>query len=110
MTSSKDSFLLAKTLMGVLLPTLWMGSCSARHVPPVVAAPKAHASATNGTISGQAAVESLDDQLSAALLVLLVDRSPDQLVRVGTRYYQLHIRDRAMDYYTEALTANGRHA
>jgi Flp pilus assembly protein TadD len=106
MTSSR---LLPKPLIGALLATVWVGGCGARLVPPVVSAPKAYAAATGGTTGGLSAVESLDSQLSAALLVLKVDRSPDQLVRVGTRYYQLNIRDRAMDYYTEALTADGRH-
>jgi Flp pilus assembly protein TadD len=101
---------LAETFICVLPLILWMGGCSARHTPRVASTPKGHASAANGTVSSQAAVESLDHQLSEALMVLIVDRSPDQLVRVGSRYYQLNIRDRAMDYYTEAIAADGNHA
>jgi Flp pilus assembly protein TadD len=55
-------------------------------------------------------VEAHDPQLSNALAWLIVQRSPARLVAVGNRYYQLEIRDRAMDYYSEAITLDEKHA
>jgi protein O-GlcNAc transferase len=40
----------------------------------------------------------------------MLERSPDRLVTVGHRYYQLRIRDKAMDYYSEAIALNAKHA
>jgi protein O-GlcNAc transferase len=55
-------------------------------------------------------VEALDPQLSSALGWLILGRSPGRLVSVGNRYYQLGIRDKAMDYYSEAITLEEQHA
>ena len=46
-------------------------------------------------------------QLSAALGCSSLIGRRTSWFGVGNRYYQLNIRDRAMDYYSEALTLDG---
>jgi len=56
------------------------------------------------------AVEAHDPVLSNALAGLMLDRSAGRLVAVGNRYYQLQIRDKAFEYYSEAVTLDGAYA
>jgi Flp pilus assembly protein TadD len=56
-----------------------------------------------------ASVENTDAALSAALFALLLERTPERLTAVAHRYYQLGIRDKAMDYYSEALDVDQRY-
>ena len=56
------------------------------------------------------AVEAHDPVLSNALASLILDRSAGRLVAVGNRYYQLQIRDKAFEYYSEAVTLDGTYA
>lgn len=55
-------------------------------------------------------VESLDPQLSSALLRAAIHRSPATLVSVANRYYQIGVRDKAMDYYSDAIAEDSAYA
>jgi Flp pilus assembly protein TadD len=55
-------------------------------------------------------IETSDPVLTSALLLVAVKRTPETLVKAAHRYYQLGIRDRAMDFYAEALERDSRHA
>ena len=48
-------------------------------------------------------MESQDPALAAALFRITQARTPERLVAVGDRYYDLGIRDRAMEFYAETL-------
>ena len=52
---------------------------------------------------GAVTVESQDEVLKAALARLARARTPAHLAEVGDRYYDLGIRDKAMEYYARAL-------
>ena len=52
---------------------------------------------------GAVSVESQDPALAAALFRAAQARTPERLVAVGDRYYDLGIRDRAMEFYAETL-------
>lgn len=52
---------------------------------------------------GAVRVESQDPALAAALFRTAQSRTPEHLVAVGDRYFDLGIRDRAMEFYAEAL-------
>lgn len=98
------------TVTAVLLAASVVAACGTGRRPPPAYAPSsepARASSTGGL--GSMAVETQDPQLSSALAWLMVDRSADRLVAVASRYYQLRIRDRAMDYYSEAIIVDGAH-
>ena len=69
---------------------------------------RARAGAT--PVSGLATIETQDRALSAALLQAALDPSAARLVGVGYRYYQLGIRDTAMDYFSRALDKAPRNA
>ena len=57
---------------------------------------------------GAARVESQDPALAAALFRVSQARTPERLVAVGDRYYDLGIRDRAMEFYAESLRRDRR--
>jgi Flp pilus assembly protein TadD len=97
-------------LSAVLLAAICLAACGTGRRPPPSYAPStepARASAEGGF--GAVSVETHDTQLSNALGWLLVDRSAPRLVAVGNRYYQLQIRDRAMDYYSQAIGMDDSH-
>ena len=52
---------------------------------------------------GAVSVETQDPALAAALFRVAQARTPERLVAVGDRYYDLGIRDRAMEFYAETL-------
>ena len=87
---------------------MWLAACGTGRRPPPAHAPTNEpmraSTATGGIGSMAIAVEAHDPQLSNAMGWLIVDRSAARLVAVGNRYYQLGIRDKAMDYYSEAIT------
>jgi tetratricopeptide (TPR) repeat protein len=98
-------------LTGVLLAAICIAACGTGRRPTPAHAPSSGPVNASATGSGLVvAVESHDPQLSNALGWLLVDRSAARLVAVGNRYYQLRIRDKAMDYYSEAITLGDTHA
>lgn len=70
----------------------------AQKAGPPTAAPRAAAAAP-----AAASLETLDPALASAILRLRAARSSENLATVADRYYQLGIRDKAMDYYTESL-------
>jgi protein O-GlcNAc transferase len=95
---------------GVLLAAISIAACgTGRRPPPAYAPTSQNAGASGAGGLGATAVEAHDPQLSDALAWLIVQRSPARLVAVGNRYYQLRIRDRAMDYYSEAITLDQSH-
>jgi tetratricopeptide (TPR) repeat protein len=53
-------------------------------------------------------VETHDAALASALLRLVAARTAENLAAVADRYYQLGIRDTAMEYYAEAIVRNPR--
>ena len=57
---------------------------------------------------GAVRLESQDPALAAALLRAAQARTPERLVAVGDRYYDLGIRDRAMEFYAESLRRDRR--
>jgi tetratricopeptide (TPR) repeat protein len=98
-------------LTGVLLAAICIAACGTGRRPPPALEPfnePMRASAAGGF--GSRAVEAHDPGLSNSLAWLIVDRTPSRLVAVGNRYYQLQIRDKAMDYYSEAITLEDTHA
>jgi Flp pilus assembly protein TadD len=97
-------------LTGVLLAAICFAACGTGRRPPPAFAPSgepARASAAGGF--GSTALEAHDPVLSNALAWLMLDRSAARLVAVGNRYYQMQIRDKAMDYYSEAITLDDSH-
>ena len=97
-------------LSAVLLAAISFAACGTGRRPPPAYAPSSEplrAAAEGGF--GAVAVEAHDAQLSNALGWLLVDRSASRLVAVANRYYQLQIRDRAMDYYSQAIGVDHSH-
>jgi len=97
-------------LTGVLLTAICVAACGTGRRPPPAYAPTGEPLRASGAGGlGSTAVEAHDPQLSNALAWLIVERSPARLVAVGNRYYQLRIRDRAMDYYSEAITLDETH-
>jgi protein O-GlcNAc transferase len=66
--------------------------------------------ASNAGGFGSMAVEAHDPVLSNTLASLTLDRSAGRLVAVGNRYYQLQIRDKAFEYYSEAVALDGTYA
>jgi tetratricopeptide (TPR) repeat protein len=53
-------------------------------------------------------IETQDATLASALLRLVAARTDENLAAVADRYYQLGIRDTAMEYYAEAIRRNPR--
>jgi tetratricopeptide (TPR) repeat protein len=53
-------------------------------------------------------VEANDPLLTEALMRVAVERSAPHLLAAAHRYYQLRIRDRAMDLYSEAIRRDSR--
>ena len=90
--------------IGILLAAIWIAACGTGRRPPPAAPSNRPMNASAGGGLGSMAVEAHDRVLSDALAWLIVDRSATRLVAVGNRYSQLLIRDKAMDYYAEAIT------
>ena len=95
--------------IGILLAAIWIAACGTGRRPPPAAPSNRPMNASAGGGLGSMAVEAHDRVLSDALAWLIVDRSATRLVAVGNRYSQLLIRDKAMDYYSEAITLDETH-
>ena len=67
------------------------------------ASPPAPAGVPRTTGGGAVTLEAHDPALGAALLRLAGSRTAKHLDAVGDRYYDLGIRDKALEYYLEAL-------
>jgi Flp pilus assembly protein TadD len=64
---------------------------------------------TSSTLGGSS-MESHDPVLADALVRVLVRRTPEHLAAAAYRYYQLGIRDTAMDHYAASLKMDRRYA
>lgn len=91
------------TAAGVLLAAIAVTGCGTGHRARAAFAPGAQRAGPQAGSLGSLALEASDPVLSAELAWLLVDRSAQRLTAVGNRYYQLRIRDTALDYYSEAI-------
>jgi Flp pilus assembly protein TadD len=94
----------------ILLAAICAEGCATTNLSRTLSTGSRAAPSQKSSGFSAATAESLDPALGAALLQLLVDKSPMARVRVASRYYQLGIRDKAMDYYSEALTIDPKHA
>jgi tetratricopeptide (TPR) repeat protein len=98
-------------LTGVLLAVICITACgTGRRPPPAYAPSNEPMRASDAGGFGSMAVEAHDPVLSNALAWLILDRSAGRLVAVANRYYQLRIRDKAFDYYSEAIMVDDIHA
>ena len=90
----------------------WGCAATARGVRSSAPAPAPGTSSGNRPASSFSAarVETQDTALAAALVNVLVSRTPGNLVAVAYRYYQLGIRDTAMKYYAAALSLDRTYA
>jgi tetratricopeptide (TPR) repeat protein len=87
-----------RDVSGIVLAAILAGGCAA-----TTASHQSSRSASFG-----ATIESGDPRLASGLLRLAVDRSADSLVNIAIRYSELGISDKAMDYYSEALSVDPR--
>jgi Flp pilus assembly protein TadD len=114
--ASHRSLAIRRCLIGGLcVCTVWWSSgcaSTARAVRSPARVPTASAPARDRPISSIAGsrIETQDSVLAAALVNALVARTPGNLVAVAYRYYQLGIRDTAMDYYSNALALDRTYA
>ena len=97
------------TVTAVLLAAIGIAACGTGRRPPPVHAPSDGPALASGGF-GATSLEAHDPQLSNALARLIVDRSAAALVAVGYRYYQLRIRDKAVDYYSQAIALDETYA
>lgn len=94
--------------VGVLLAT----TCLLLATGCASAAGKIRHSGVKSTAStlGASAIETHDRLLAEALLKVVINRTPEHLAAAADRYYQLDIRDAAMDYYTASLAKDPSYA
>jgi superkiller protein 3 len=73
-------------------------------------AQNAPVSAQGARTAGAANLETQDTRLAEALLRALAERTPDNLAAVAYRYQQLGIRDKAFDFYSDAVELDPKSA
>jgi tetratricopeptide (TPR) repeat protein len=99
LTERRTAGRIAAVLVSAIAGAAWTSAAAQGLDPPATSAePRVLA-----TLAGAATIEARDPQLAAALVRVLAARTPEHLARAGDRYYQLGVRDKAMDYYAEAL-------
>src|SRR5262245_24920359 len=97
-------------LAGILLAVMCITACGTGRRPAPAYAPSDEPMRADAGGLGSMAVEAQDPVLSDALAWLILDRSAGRLVAVANRYYQMQIRDKAFDYYSEAVAVDHTHA
>ena len=90
-------------LTGCIIALLVMSACAS-------GGRRARAGGTPAVFSSSPTVEAQDRVLATAILQAAIQPSADRLVRVGYRYYQLGIRDKAMEYFSRALDKTPKYA
>jgi tetratricopeptide (TPR) repeat protein len=100
--------------LGVLLGTLACGaacaSAGAAGRRGATAAPAAGRPAPAGGALAAQTLESRDRRLAGALLLARLERTPEHLTAVGYVYYDLGLREAAMNYFSSSLAIEARYA